>query len=233
MQLSDVFNTVYTGDEFNSHAIGYITEGKEKKSVELSDWNDANRILYLGEESFYYGHLSLSQNCLRVLQGLNSGESMVIFDGDGSIFKTFSDYPSTFKADDYTVKRIELSNPSVSNGWNVLKTACTPIDKKFYWAPTDRESAVSNFVRTVTEFCGWGDSARWSITYKRLWLYAIVNCALDEKDVSLYGLNILLQMPIDKLKDKLLRRGLIPKYFIGLLTDQILENIHKNIVNNS
>ena len=58
MRLLDVFNTVYTGDEFNSHAIGYITEGKEKKSVELSDWNDANRILYLGEESFYYGHLS-------------------------------------------------------------------------------------------------------------------------------------------------------------------------------
>lgn len=231
MKVSDVFNTVSKGDEFYSHAIGYIAEGKEKKPVELFDWNDANRILYLGEESFYYGHLSLSQNCLRVLQGLNSRESMVIFDGDGSIFKTFSDYPSTFKTDDYTVKRIDLSNPSVSDGWNVLKTACTPIDKKFYWAPTDRESAVSNFVGTVMEYSSLKDSARWSITYKRLWLYAIVNCAIDEEDLSLYGLNELLQMPVDILKDKLFRRGLIPKYFIGLITDQILENIHKNILN--
>ena len=223
MQLSDVLNTDCKKEEFNSHTIGYIADGKEIGPVELSDWNDANRILYLGEE----GRFSLSQNCLRILQGINSGESMVIFDEDGSLFKIFSDYPSTFKTDGYSVKRVDLSNPADSDGWNVLKTACTPADSKFYWAPRDRESAVSNFVKTASNYFGSIDKAKWYGAFEGDVLTGIVNCVLDEEYENLYGVNSLL-----KIHYKLQQGSSYPKYSsVPFLPGETLEVMYSDIQN--
>ena len=70
MLVTDVFNAVPKGNRFYSHAIGYISEGKELIPAELSDWNDANRILYLGEENYYSEEMTRKQSCIRMLQGL-------------------------------------------------------------------------------------------------------------------------------------------------------------------
>lgn len=233
MQVKDVFNMVPKRSEFHSHALGYISEGKELIPAELSDWNDANRILYLGEENYYSEEMTKKQSCIRMLQGLYLGESLVIFDGDGSLYKLYRKYLSIIKTDEYIVKRIDLSNPADSEGWNVLRSACMPVDKKFYWAPTDRECAVSHFVKTVTEYAGLVDSGICNFEYEREWMEAIINYVLLEdkgRSASLRELVRLLQDPVADIREKLHQKGLFPKRrMFNLLPEEVLESAQGNI----
>lgn len=233
MLVTDVFNAVPKGNRFHSHAIGYISEGKELIPAELSDWNDANRILYLGEENYYSEEMTRKQSCIRMLQGLYLGESLVVFDGDGSLYKLYRKYLSIINIDEYTVKRIDLSNPADSDGWNVLRAACTPVDKKFYWAPTDRESAVSHFVKTVTEYAGLVDSGICTFEYEREWMESIINYVLLEnngRSASLIELVRSVQNPVADIREKLQQKGLFPKRIMfNNLPEEVLETAQRNI----
>ena len=234
MQVMDVFNMVPKGSVFHSHAIGYISKWKKVVPAELSNWNDANRVLYLGGENYYSEEMTREQSCIRMLQGLFLGESLVVFDGDGSLYKLYRKYLSIIPIDEYIDKRINLSNPADSNGWNVLKAACTPVDKMINSLPMDSESAVSCFVKTVMEYAGLVDSAICTFEYEREWMEAIINYVLVEdkgKTVSLSELVRLLRSPAADIKEKLQQKGVFPKNRkFNLLPEEVLETAQGNIL---